>query len=150
MPFKVDFNQEEGVTLLEVVVVILILTVVLVAILGFLINSIRTTDDDEKYSEALFLARWTIESVKSIALNTYDFTITNLISELKNLDDITVEGEESNLLTFTLDSHPDFDISVKLENYSGEDLKKVKVKILWNNRRGNSQKVELKTLVTKR
>ena len=62
---RIDFKENKGFTLIEIIMAIVILSLALIPILGFFINSIGFVDQTEINSQALDMAADTMEYFKN-------------------------------------------------------------------------------------
>ncbi|GAB6100353.1 hypothetical protein JCM16358_22320 [Halanaerocella petrolearia] len=150
MIYTSDYQKETGFTLVEVVVGITILSLVLIPILGSFIGGFQMITDTNKKTQALSLARWAIESVKGCASNSDQFTISEIIDKLKNLQGVTIKQELSNALLIVDPKQSEFEIKIELVNQAGPTLKQVTVTVFWLDKRGDKEEVKLMTLLTNR
>lgn len=122
------YRNEDGLSLIEILLGITLLVIVLTPMLGFFGNSaniIRQTDIKEK---ALSLAQERME-------------------ELKTVDYDDLEDEEENYLTITVNNYPEFERKVEINPGSTSNIKEIIVTVYWDSRNKN---VRLKTLVARR
>ncbi|GAB6137117.1 hypothetical protein JCM15060_03060 [Halanaerobaculum tunisiense] len=115
---------EAGMTLIEVMIGITILTTALLPIMGFFINQTRLTYESGLRSEALQLAQQAMEEIKA--------------TEFNRLETKAAEKTES---------ISPFDRQVVLDDYqAAEDLKKITITISW----GQTKSLQLQTLLASR
>lgn len=129
------WHPEEGMSLIEVMIGITILSIALIPILGYFVNSTKMVTETESRSIALNLAQQKMEEIKNIDfdnLNKSEITDNEDYGEI----DIDSDGEVD---------YPNFKREVKIE---GTDIKEVTVTVFWKN--GNDSSVKLQTLIAKR
>ena len=131
-----DYSNQNGFTLIEVMLALTILAAVLIPMLFFYVNSIVVLKETDIREKALSIAQQTMEHLK---ITKYD----NLELKAADLSDTLTETEYPEL---SLDNYPDFSRKVTITTLEA-NLKKVTVLISWHN--GNKN-VELGTLKTRR
>ena len=129
-------KKEEGFTLIEIVVSILILSIIIIATSSYFSNSVRFVQQTSIRSQALLIARMTIEEIKNEATEFEDWD--DLASELRTIDIADDIFGNFDLLT------NDYDIIIAISDIE-TDLKMIEVKVNWD-----SSNVQLETLITKR
>lgn len=94
-------NREEGMTLVEVLASIVILSIIVVTFLTFFINSARTTQINERSLDAAYEAQFFMEAVYNQVTQdsrSYD----QILTAIDELDNITREGLSGNVTNYTL------------------------------------------------
>jgi len=120
-------QKEEGMSLVEVVVGIAILSIALIPILNYFANSTKIVYQTGVRAQALNLAQAKMEELKIKSFN-------NLTDKIENYGDIS--------------GYPNFKRVVDIQpNYDGNsDIKKVTVTVYWQN---DNRDLTLETLITK-
>lgn len=136
----------DGFTLVEVMLAIVILTIAFIPILYYYSSSIKIVHQTEIRSQAIKLARDYMEIIKSEAATDWE-NLYNFTEKLK-IDDIS---SDYNLLA------KDYKLDVTFSGYDfngdgdstndGNIGKKVTVKITWEN---GTRELKLETLISKR
>ncbi len=145
--FKIFKSSEEAFTLIEVVTAITIITIALLALISYFSNSIGFVQQVNIRSQALKLAKDSVEIVKTYAINDWDNLET--ASTTLTMDDIS-SGYD--LLT------SDYQLFINISNVDNLDFdrdgingdgdgKKITARISWNN---DNREVVLETLVRER
>ncbi|AGB41722.1 prepilin-type N-terminal cleavage/methylation domain-containing protein [Halobacteroides halobius DSM 5150] len=120
-------KQEEGMTLVEVMVGLVILSSALLPIMGFLVKQTKVIQQVKYRTKALHLGQQAIEGLKATKFSNLELKATQYTG-------IISQGIK-------------FKRKVIILPYQGErDIKKIKVKILWENK----QSLELVTLLSRR
>jgi len=149
-------NKKEGFTLIEIVLAIVILSLAIIPILGFFINSIGIVDQTETHSQALDIAVDSTEYFRNIVENDSYSDIGNLNDLMEEFtiafNNNTSDNELSKYNKFT-----DYVLDITAEeldvyndtNNNGENntLIKLSVDISWDS--GN-RNIKLNTLVRRR
>ncbi|MBM7622735.1 prepilin-type N-terminal cleavage/methylation domain-containing protein [Sporohalobacter salinus] len=123
MVFKFNWQQERGMTLIEVLVGITILAVILISILGYFVRSTKVVSETEKRSIALNLAQKKMEELKGMEFDNLseedeDYGDIDDYPEFKR--EVDLELEESNLQGVTVIvswQSGDSENSIRLETY---------------------------------
>ncbi|MBM7541796.1 type IV pilus modification PilV family protein [Amphibacillus cookii] len=133
------FTRQDGLTLVEVLASIAILSMIVVTFLTFFINSARTTKVSEDMFDASYLAQ---EKIESIYFQSTTITYQQLIDDLRHQSDHyqTLENTEK-----MIQSYDGFRIAIYIEptrNNAGvilENLYKLIVKVYSDNDQQQAQ-----------
>ncbi|SNY27364.1 type IV pilus modification protein PilV [Orenia metallireducens] len=124
-------KKEEGITLIEILIGIIILAIILTSVIGFFTNSTKITGQAKDRRRALQLARSVMEDMRS-AFYQEGISISDRQTHFNNW--------ENN------EDYKGYTCRVNIADYK-EDLKEVIVTVYWDNKNKN---LKLKTLITKR
>ncbi|SJZ86216.1 type IV pilus modification PilV family protein [Selenihalanaerobacter shriftii] len=136
---KESLQQEEGMSLIEVVVGITLLTIALIPMMNFFANNTRMTHNLGMREKALNLAQATIEGLKA-----QDFdSLSDSTDDYGNIT-IDVDGDGNS-------DYLNFRRVIKIEPYPADPgdlaIRLVTVEVFWDN---DNQHVELQTLIARR
>jgi prepilin-type N-terminal cleavage/methylation domain-containing protein len=144
-------NRIEGFTLIELVLAIVILSLAIIPILGFFINSIGIVDQTETHSQALDIAVDTTEYFKNVIENQMDSSNPTYLTDLQAIMDEfandfnndTVDNKLANYELFT-----NYILTIDANNVDTDlELVKVTVDISWDS---GDRNIKLNTLVRRR
>lgn len=134
-------NREEAFTLIEIIMAIVILSIIIIASSQYYINSIHFVNYSEIRSQALLIARITIEEIKAAAVNNWD-----------TVDDIATAFSIESPVFSSIDLlSNDYNITINLAEIdidgdgTNDDLREITVNVSWE--QGN---LELESLISKR
>lgn len=134
-------SQDEGFTLIEIIIAIAILSIIIIASSQYYTNSIYFVNHSEIRSQALLLARISIEEMKAKAINNWD-----------TVDDIAAAFSIESPVFSSIDLlSNNYNITVNLAEIdidadgTNDDIREITVNVNWE--QGN---LELESLISKR
>lgn len=135
------YNKEAGFTLIEIIVSIAILSIIIIATSRYYVKSIQFVHRTEIRSQALLIARITIEEMKAEAVDNWDI-LDDIVSNF-NVDD-SVFSSLDLLSNYTINitlNQPDIDG----DGSNDTNLQEIVVNVSWG-----TDEVELQSLIAKR
>ena len=127
MKLRYNFRSEEGFSLIEVMVSIVLLSLVLLPIISYFITSIQAVDHTEQRTIALNLAQAKIEELK-----------------IKDFNNIVDEIEGYGAIGSSSSAQEKFKRKTKVVTVEDGNMKRVTVQVLWNQ---GQKKLKLTTLI---
>ncbi len=127
-------SGEEGFTLIEVMISIVILSVALITLSGLMTSTIRSTDYGRRATEAANLARETIESIERTAALNFDSVVDSVAASdpLAGVNPDQVEDFG------TIAGHASFRRETYITNSAlPVNAKDIAVKVVWNDAVGS-------------
>lgn len=119
-------TSQKGVSLIEVIASIIIITIILTSFFGLFIQSNKTEKSSEKIIDATYVAQ--VEMEKMYALSNV-YTLSNLTEGLSSIG-YTISDELNNTYTKVQDN---FYIKVRFRDYSSNTLKNTIVEVYEGN-----------------
>ncbi len=134
MIHKKLINEEYGISLIEVMVTIVLVTIAIIPLLNFFTNNTKIVHQQAIRSQAINLARNAVEDLRHEAIKDWDNLDTT--ASHYSLDDCAGDN----------DLKTNYDINVNLTDFDSQ-VKKISITISWNS---YSNSIVLDTLVRKR
>jgi len=125
------FDNKNGFSLVEVLVAIVVLSIIVLPIINYFVNSIGIVHQSETMSQAADIANDTMEILKKGELNSdISFNINDSVDN-SNLVKYEIYTNANNYKVFA-----DYTIEVDVTNnlYGFSDLTKYSVKIIWDDK----------------
>ncbi len=138
------FDGEDGFTLVEVMISIVILSVALITLSGLMTSTIRSSDFGRRTTEAANLARETIEGITRAAAANFDSVIDSVAASdpIAGLNPDQVEDYG------TITGHSAF----RRETYitaTGANFKDIAVRVVWNDGLGSGHNTIFRTYIAR-
>lgn len=140
------FTGEEGFTLIEVLVGIVILSIALLTLSGLMTSTIKNTDYGRRTSEAANLARETMEEIERSAAQNFDSVVDSVAASdpIAGLNPDQVEDYG------TIAGHSSFRRETYITNGAAPvNSKDIAVKVLWNDGIGSGHNTIFRTHIAR-
>jgi prepilin-type N-terminal cleavage/methylation domain-containing protein len=138
--------EEDGFTLLEIMISIFILSVALITLSGLMTSTIRSTDYGRRATEAANLARETIEGIERTAALNFD-SIQDTVPASDPVSGLNPDNVED---YGTISGHPSFRRETYItDGASPVNAKDIAVKVIWDDGIGSGHNIIFRTVIAR-
>lgn len=139
-------SEEDGFTLLEILISIFILSVALITLSGLMTSTIRSTDYGRRATEAANLARETIEQLKRQATVNFD----GIVDSVQGSDPVAGLNPDTVEDFGTIAGHPKFRRETYITDGAAPvNSKDIAVKVIWDDTVATGHNVIFRTIVAR-
>lgn len=140
------FSTEKGLTLIEILASIVILSLIVVSFLSMFVQSSRTNNFSKRIVDATYVAETQMEEINNLNKSLASSSLANLADEIKNKNGYTTDSSCSNCYAKPISGHY---VLVQFKNVStvSTDLGKVLIKVYKDNSK-TSQEAQMEMIVT--